>query len=474
MKKSILLFLFISGISIFLAVSVAGNVLPNPPDTLIANFHLPETGCVNQQVIIEYTGNAPPNATYTWNFDGAVIISGTGQGPYKVKWETVGIKNVTLAVHWESLFADTTKQIHIKPLPQVFHMTGGGSYPAGGPGVEVGLSGSEAGVIYKLRRNGVYTETIVTGTGSPISFGLQVEPGIYTAVAFNTPCLKEMEGQAVVEVINPPHPFICMVTFDTLHQKNKIIWNTPETNLISQVNIYKETYQNEIYEKIAEVPYSPGIYLDVNSFPLVHSSKYRISFVDTNDHESDRSPYHKTIHLNIDAGIYGFNLIWNYYEGFEFLTYNIYRKIGTEPYVKIASVASNVNSYTDFYVTSGLVTYYIEVVRPEPCHPEFKAGDYSATVSNIATAAPLGLEGNRETGVVVYPNPARDKVFVAMEPGLAGSCRIELFRPNGQSLLVREASGPRTEIGLNDLDPGVYFIRISSEKSTVVKKIIKD
>ena len=175
-----------------------------------------------------------------------------------------------------------------------------------------------------------------------------------------------------------------------------VIWNKTDNGFISQVNIYKETSQNEVYEKIAEVPYvNPGIYLDTNSFPLVRSFKYRISFVDTNNHETEKSPHHKTIHLNIDAGIYGFNLIWNYYEGFEFLTYNIYRKIGAEPYVKIASVASNVNSYTDFYITSGVVIYYIEVVRPEPCHPELKSGGFSTIVSNIAAAAPWELKKTR-------------------------------------------------------------------------------
>jgi len=429
---------------------------------------------VNQQVIIEYTGNAPPTATYIWDFDGAVIISGSGQGPIKVKWETVGIKHVSLTVHWESHVADTTKLIHIKPLPQVFHMTGGGSYPAGGSGVEVGLSGSEVGVVYKLRRNGAYTETIVSGTGSPISFGLQVEPGTYTAVAYNSPCLKEMEGQAVVEVINPPAAHICMVSFDTLTQKNLVIWNKPNTFLVTQVNVFRETIQNEIYEKIAEVPPIPGLYLDTASNPLIHSNKYRISFVDNNNHQTEKGPYHKTIHLNIDAGIYGFNLIWNHYIGFEFLTYNIYRKIGTEPFVKIASVASNVDSYTDFYETSGLATYYIEVVRPEPCSPELKSGGYSTIVSNVATAAPLGIDNGEQTGVMVYPNPAKDKAYIEIETKLAKTYRIELFQPNGQLLLSQEATGSRTEVDLNTLNSGVYFIRISSENSTIVKKIIKE
>lgn len=284
-----------------------------------------------------------------------------------------------------------------------------------------------------------------------------------------------MEGTAIVTIINPPHPYICMVTFDTISQKNMVIWNKTETLLISHVNIYEETSQNEVYEKIAEVPYvNPGIYLDTNSYPLIRSFKYRISFVDTTNHESEKSPFHKTIHLNIGSGIYGFNLIWNYYEGFEFLTYNIYRKIGTEPYVKIASVASNVNSYTDFYVTSGVVTYYIEVVRPEPCHPNLKSSDFSTVVSNVAAAVPLGIEENQKSGVIIYPNPAKDKMFVLMDSRQVKSYRIELFQPNGQVLFSKESMENRSEIDLSTLNSGVYFVRISSENSTLVKKLIKE
>jgi len=134
MKKNILLSFFLIGIFVIPAFNIVGNA-QNPPDTLIANFSLQENGCIQQNVTITYTGNAPANATYVWNFGGAVIISGSGQGPYVVKWETVGMKSVTLAVHWGTLVADTTKQIHVQPHPETYHMTGGGSYPAGGNGV---------------------------------------------------------------------------------------------------------------------------------------------------------------------------------------------------------------------------------------------------------------------------------------------------------------------------------------------------
>jgi hypothetical protein len=473
MKKMIYHFLIVAFFALF---AIPGNTVhAQAPDSLSSDFSLPNKGCVQQHINIIYTGNAPANAVYLWNFGGAVIISGSGQGPYWVRWETVGVKTVSLSVTWETHTSTTTKQIHIMPAPLIFHMTGGGSYPAGGQGVEVGLSGSELGMIYKLRRGAVYTEIVKTGTGNPISFGLQTEPGSYNAVAYGEGCLVEMEGTAVVTILYPPHQNICMVTFDTAAQKNKVIWNKIEGEHLSHFNIYKETFQNEHYEKIAEVPYTNlSVYVDENSQPLVKSDKYRISVTDSANHESDKSPYHKTIHLNINAGIYGFNLIWNHYEGFEYLSYHIYRKLGEGPYELIAGVASNVDSYTDFYLQPGLVTYYIEVVRPEPCTPSLKSQEYNSVVSNIATAAPLGIEDNRNTGIIVYPVPAHDKVFVVMSPDAGRSARIELFRPNGQLIQTLQPEEARSELDLTTLSAGVYFIRISSENSTVVKKIIKE
>ncbi|MEL6987639.1 MAG: hypothetical protein AAGK97_07380, partial [Bacteroidota bacterium] len=52
-----------------------------------ATFTMPQTACIEDAVTITYSGNAPANATYNWNFSGADIISGgTGQGPHQVRW----------------------------------------------------------------------------------------------------------------------------------------------------------------------------------------------------------------------------------------------------------------------------------------------------------------------------------------------------------------------------------------------------
>ncbi len=63
-----------------------------------ASFAMPDSVCILVQASIAYTGNASANAQYNWDFDGGVIVSGSGQGPYQVYWTSAGMKHVSLIV----------------------------------------------------------------------------------------------------------------------------------------------------------------------------------------------------------------------------------------------------------------------------------------------------------------------------------------------------------------------------------------
>ncbi len=71
--------------------------------------------------------------------------------------------------------------------PTAFTVTGGGTYCQGTSGIEIGLSGSETGVRYQLKRNGgtINVGSPVAGTGGPISFGIQALAADYTVSATN-------------------------------------------------------------------------------------------------------------------------------------------------------------------------------------------------------------------------------------------------------------------------------------------------
>ncbi|MFN3380086.1 MAG: T9SS type A sorting domain-containing protein, partial [Runella zeae] len=88
--------------------------------------------------------------------------------------------------------------------PSLFSLTGGGSYCKGGAGVSIGLSGSQEGYVYQLRRSNNNIGSPVSGTGNAISFGNQALSGTYTVIATQatTSCTRTMTGSKTVSITN--------------------------------------------------------------------------------------------------------------------------------------------------------------------------------------------------------------------------------------------------------------------------------
>jgi len=95
-------------------------------------------------------------------------------------------------------------RLFVNPTPTIQNVTGGGSFCAGGEGVVIGLSGSEAGISYQLFRDGNPTGIVITGSGSDFEFGRFTQAGIYAVKAINgsTGCAIFMLNTAAV-VVHP-------------------------------------------------------------------------------------------------------------------------------------------------------------------------------------------------------------------------------------------------------------------------------
>jgi hypothetical protein len=78
--------------SVSMPLTVTVYAVPN------SSFALSNESCAADTVLVSYTGTGSSGAFYNWNFDGGTILSGTGQGPYQVKWDSAGYKNVQLTV----------------------------------------------------------------------------------------------------------------------------------------------------------------------------------------------------------------------------------------------------------------------------------------------------------------------------------------------------------------------------------------
>jgi uncharacterized protein YjdB len=112
---------------------------------------------------------------------------------------STGISEIIYSVGGGACTAQAT--VTVVALPGSYTVTGGGSYCAGGAGVAIGLSGSQAGTNYLLYRGATATGAFA-GTGFALAFGLQTVGGVYTVVAVNTTtgCDRLMGSSATVVV----------------------------------------------------------------------------------------------------------------------------------------------------------------------------------------------------------------------------------------------------------------------------------
>ena len=97
--------------------------------------------------------------------------------------------------------------------PSSYDVTGGGSYCSGGAGVNIGLNGSDSGILYQL----IYLSSVAgaqPGTDSAIDFGPFTLPGGYTVLATDsfTGCSHVMTGSATITVNPPVAPFVSIST----------------------------------------------------------------------------------------------------------------------------------------------------------------------------------------------------------------------------------------------------------------------
>ncbi len=103
----------------------------------------------------------------------------------------------------------TTNTIEVTSSPDLFSVTGGGSYCSGENGVAIGLSSSQSGVNYQLKNGIANVGSPVPGNGLSLNFGLQTAAGTYTVTGTHTSsgCTSAMTGSAVVTIDPLPTAF---------------------------------------------------------------------------------------------------------------------------------------------------------------------------------------------------------------------------------------------------------------------------
>jgi fibronectin type 3 domain-containing protein len=319
-------------------------------------------------------------------------VSG-GMAPYSYSWSTGStaseISSLGLGVYGVTVIDANTCQAN-----KSFAISESGAPVVYVDSVIEGTCGNSDGAIYITAYGGSGTQLdYLWNTGSTSEDLVGVNPGAYSVTVTDS---VGCSGATVAEIVaeKPETPSICIVTVDTTTNNNEIIWEKSFATDIDYYNIYRESTQSGVYQKIGERQYTEeSLFVDVNSNAKQRSYRYKISAVNTCSVESELSELHKTMHLTINLGTNGnINLIWDHYEGFKINTYYIYRYTPESGWVKHDSIASNLTSYTDFDAPLENLQYMIEIVHPYGCTAT-KAVNRNTSRSNVGSITNTGGTG---------------------------------------------------------------------------------
>lgn len=248
---------------------------------------------------------------------------------------------------------------------------------------------------------------------------------------------------------------------------NLIIWQKEASEAIDFYTIYRETERLGEYAKLDDVQYNEtSIYVDVTANSLEYPYRYKISATDNCGKQSELSPSHKTIHLQKNKSIgTENNLSWTAYEGFDFLTYSIFR-VTNEGVEEIKKVNSSVLTYTDLQPAQGTISYYVGVELPETIDindPFVKAesGPFNLAISNIAEVEnKTAISFVEEKPVNVYA--AHNAIVVEN----AGENQIVICNAIGQTIV--RAKGNNEAVKSFNVEKGIYIVIVGNKAVKVV------
>lgn len=136
--------------------------------------------------------------------------------------------------------------------------------------------------------------------------------------------------------------------------------------------------------------------------------------------------------------------------------------------------ASGCDSYT---WNTGQITPCITVSPPETTVfsviGENECGFTDSASAVITIVNTTSTEGMIEKfNLLLYPVPANDKIIIESSQMLNGN--LFIYDVRGLELLRQQINDSKTQINLSSLSSGIYFLKLITKNSIVVRKIIKE
>jgi hypothetical protein len=234
-------------------------------------------------------------------------------------------------------------------------------------------------------------------------------------------------------------------------------------------------FSNPVYVIVEAPGLSPDQYENNNSMGSAYTLP--ISF---SGNTATKSTVGSNLHLGTDNDYYKINLQTGYNYIISARLHDSYNSGNGNIYSVDGLFSYSTDGFTWSYTYDDIMTGNITVQNGGTVYfhvaPYFsgETGTYllDMTINRTPT---VGIEQNTKNLdlINVYPNPAKDYVFIELNEFSKKANSINIININGQKISTTKVTDEKTlKIPLQGLSAGVYFVQIYSEEEVFAKKII--
>lgn len=400
----------------------------------------PTLANAGHKIEVRYMGETN-TGTPVWDFDGADEVSGSGFGPYSVKWESAGTKTINLALdgntYTHMLYVDkNTAEVE---LPE-YMMLGVPATVEIPDDMTANWSIIYGGDKYSADSDGVIT--IVKGLGSNTYMVSMKVDGNRITVTKTINCNRIMLRLNLINKYGSEKEFIKEIQLISEDVFPSISYVSPDENghnvinlnmnpeYFPKVRIMKETnVRNRFVELDVVNADEVDQYTDMSSNANIKAERYAVIGIMEFGTQSPLSTTHQSVHAVINRGMLDnvWNLMWSQYQGADVVTYNILRGTSPSDMSQIASVSSSMSTYTDFAPAGEQQYYAIEFVM-----------DGGSQASSASRSPSRGGSGSIGRSNVVVASSARSVIYADRMSVLSANGLYELTEDKPSLFLYAE------------------------------------
>jgi photosystem II stability/assembly factor-like uncharacterized protein len=132
------------------------------------------------------------------------------------------------------------------------------------------------------------------------------------------------------------------------------------------------------------------------------------------------------------------------------------------------------NGGTDWTIQHSGTSHNLTSVFFTDANTGYAVGDSGTILKTTNGGYPLGIDEitSASNSLKIYPNPSSGKITIETSAN-QGKSDLSIRNINGQELLIRQITDPVTQINISTLPNGIYFMRVTGERTIQEGKFVK-